>query len=67
MNRHVIATERRRGVEHVVVQLRGFGEPGSRPLLGEVVCSPAEADYLTDALHAAAEAFQENQPPQEVA
>jgi len=38
---------------HVTVELRGFGLPGSRPLLGQVVCSHGEADYLVRTLTAA--------------
>jgi hypothetical protein len=41
---------------HVTVQLRGFGLPGQRPLLGTIVCSHGEADYLIRTLTAAHEA-----------
>jgi len=37
---------------HVTLQVRGFGTPGSRPLLGTVICAPDEAAYLADALAA---------------
>ena len=35
---------------HVTLQVRGFGTPGQRPLLGTVVCTPDEATYLAEAL-----------------
>ena len=41
---------------HVIVQLRGFGLSGQRPLLGQITCSHGEADYLIRTLTAAHEA-----------
>lgn len=35
---------------HVVLQIRGFGQEGDRPLLGELTGSAREAIWITAAL-----------------
>ena len=46
----IVASMRQATGGHVTVQLRGFGTPGSRPLLGEVVCTWQEWAWLRDRL-----------------
>jgi hypothetical protein len=46
----VILIERHRNEAHVEFQVRGFGMPGDRPLLGSLRCSVAEAAWLQAAL-----------------
>lgn len=48
----ITIAETDRNEAHVMLEVRGFGTPGSRPLLGVVCCTPAEADYLVEALAA---------------
>jgi len=54
--RNVIAVEKRRD-SHVHLQLRGFGMPGSRPLLGEISCSPDEAAFILALFKAAGQIY----------